>query len=251
MLILIIAALLPAIILLGYIRFKDKSQPEPSKWIAKGFLFGAISTMVSTLIVIPIGVLGFYSADEATTLSEAISTAFFGAAIPEEAAKLLMLWLLLRKNPFFDERIDGIVYAVCVGMGFASVENILYLASSEDWLTVGIMRALISVPGHFMFAVAMGYYYSKGYWGHSRRDMAFAFLVPMALHGVFDAILMVSDVTTSGVATVLMFCFFWFFIKVRKGASNKINDLLAQDSVYQNFFWKEDDVFSSDEADEQ
>lgn len=250
MLLLVISALLPAMILLGYIRFKDKSQPEPAKWIARGFVYGAISTFVSTLVVIPIGVMGFYTATEATTLSEAVRTAFFGAAIPEEAAKLLMLWLLLRKNPFFDERIDGIVYAVCIGMGFASVENIMYLASSENWLTVGIMRALVSVPGHFMFAVAMGYYYSRGYWGNSRMYMCMAFIAPMLIHGIFDAILMVSDVTTSGIATVLMFCFFWFFFKIRRGASDKISDLLAEDQGYRSLFYCPDDMDSPD-ADEQ
>ena len=53
-----------------------------------------------------------------STFVEAVGDAFLLAAIPEEVAKLFMLWLLLRKNPFFDEHFDGIVYAVCVGLGF-------------------------------------------------------------------------------------------------------------------------------------
>ena len=57
------------------------------------------------------------------SFAEAVGDAFFLAAIPEEVAKLFMLWLLLRKNPFFDEHFDGIVYAVCVGLGFAGFEN--------------------------------------------------------------------------------------------------------------------------------
>jgi len=162
----LIAAVLPAIILLIYIYNKDKVQPEPTKWLVKGFLFGVISAFASTLISSPLGWLGFYTTGEAATFREAVSVAFFGAAIPEEAAKLLMLWLLLRKNPYFDEKIDGVVYAACVGMGFAAIENVMYLSTYySTWVTVGLTRALISVPGHFMFAIAMGYYYSLGYWG--------------------------------------------------------------------------------------
>lgn len=57
----------------------------------------------------------------------AIRLSFFGAAILEESAKLFMLWLLLRKNKYFGERVDGIVYAVCVSLGFAALENVMYL----------------------------------------------------------------------------------------------------------------------------
>ena len=249
---LLFAALLPAVVLLTYIRFKDREHPEPPRWIAKGFLYGVISASLSTLISSPLGWLGFYSAGEACSVGEAVRTAFFGAAIPEEAAKLFMLWLLLRKNPYFDEKIDGVVYATCVGMGFASIENVMYLASSYGaWLQVGLMRALISVPGHFMFAVAMGYWYSLGYWGHSKRDMALAFIVPMLLHGVFDAILMMSGVVTSGIATLLFFAFFYFFFKMRRRASDSIADLLADDEVYSGLFVSRTPSEPSDNIDEQ
>ena len=91
----------------------------------------------------------------------AIADAFINAAIPEEAAKLLMLWLVLRRNRHFDEYFDGVVYAVCVGMGFAGLENIFYLIDEEDMMAVGIARGVFSIPAHFMFAVAMGYYYQR------------------------------------------------------------------------------------------
>jgi len=247
---LIFAALLPAAVLLIYIYRKDKAQPEPTKWLIKGFCFGVISAFASTLISTPLNTMGFYSA-EPDTLWGAVREAFFGAAIPEEAAKLLMLWLLLRVNPYFDEKVDGIVYAACIGMGFASIENVMYLMMNfNNWLGVGILRALISVPGHFMFAVTMGYYYSLGYWNmdgaskgglfgkfgrrsHGKRNwgyIALAFLAPMLLHGIFDALLMMSNLVTTGIAAALFFCFSFFFLKMRRAASRKISRLLAADA---------------------
>lgn len=228
----ILAAVLPAFVLLKYIYRKDSIRPEPTKWLLKGFFYGVLSTVVSTFISSPLGFLGFYTNDF-TSVGGALSTAFFGAAIPEEAAKLFMLWLLLRKNPYFDEKLDGVVYAACIGMGFASLENIMYLFSNyNQWVSVGIMRALISVPGHFMFAVIMGYYYSIGYWGHSKKHMCLAFLYPMLLHGIFDSLLMMSGVTTHLVSTLLFFAFIYFFMKMRKKASTKISELMKDDEVY-------------------
>ena len=100
--------------------------------------------------------------DQPATWIGALWNAFVGAAMPEEATKLLMLWLLLRRNKYFDERFDGIVYACCIGMGFAGTENVLYLFGNiENWQSVAVSRAIFAVPGHFMFAVAMGYFYSN------------------------------------------------------------------------------------------
>jgi len=235
-LLIILAALLPAFVLLKYIYRKDSIKPEPTKWLLKGFFYGILSTIVSTFISSPLGFLGFYT-NEFTSVGGALSTAFFGAAIPEEAAKLFMLWLLLRKNPYFDEKLDGVVYAACVGMGFASLENIMYLFSAyNEWVQVGIMRALISVPGHFMFAVIMGYYYSLGYWGHSKKHMVLAFVYPMLLHGIFDFLLMASGVTTHLISTLVMFAFIYFFFKMRKRASEKIAELLKAEETYVSLY---------------
>ena len=85
---------------------------------------------------------------------------------------LLKNWnVVVRKNKYFDERIDGIVYAVAISMGFAAFENVLYLVDNyEEWLSVGLSRAVLSVPGHYAFAVLMGYYYSKVYFPLSKKS---------------------------------------------------------------------------------
>ena len=142
--VILLTALLPIVILIYYIYHKDKKSPEPTGQLVKAFLFGVLSVPLSFCMSIPLRQIGAYPA-EATTISESISTAFFGAAIPEEIAKLFMLWLFLRKNRYFDEKMDGIVYAVCVSLGFAALENIMYLFSNvETFLSVGIAFAYCS-----------------------------------------------------------------------------------------------------------
>lgn len=107
----LLIALLPIAILVYYVYHKDKKSPEPTGQLAKAFLWGILSVPLSLCISIPLGLIGVYSV-EATSILGSVSTAFFGAAIPEEMAKFIILWLLLRKNPNFDEKMDGIVYVV-------------------------------------------------------------------------------------------------------------------------------------------
>ena len=70
----------------------------------------------------------------------------------------MLLWYAYRKKEF-DEPFDGIVYAVMVGMGFATVENISYV--SQYGLMTGIMRLFMAVPAHASFAIIMGYFMGK------------------------------------------------------------------------------------------
>lgn len=224
---LIIAALAPVAVLLWQILRRDAANPEPPRMLAKAFLYGMISTAV-TLVLLPFTeALGDLIVLNDTALSVAFKQAFFSAALPEEGAKLLMLWLLLRNNPYFDERFDGIVYAVCVGMGFAAVENVLYLFNNYDsWLSVGIVRALFAVPGHFFDAVIMGYYYSHYHFGTRRNPATKALILaaPVVAHGIYDGILFSYDID-DGVAVVALILFLIFFNRLKKTGRRLIDEL--------------------------
>lgn len=227
----IIAALLPAFLLIYYINRKDNLQPEPKWQLLKGFLYG-IGTCVLIITLFLLLGIGDDSGEMPKTFFKAIGNAFLGAAIPEELAKLLMLWLLVRKNKHFNEHMDGIVYTVCIGMGFAGMENILYLFGNIDnWASVGVARALISVPGHFFFAVAMGYFYSLAIFGPvetHRINLSLMIVVPILMHGIFDSILFLINVEPV-LSLLLTIAFFVFFNKIRKFASGRIAFLLAKD----------------------
>jgi len=200
-------AVLPALILIYYTYQQDKLQREPVKNIVKAFFYGWLSVFASLLISMPLMWMGAFP-QEITSFWGAVRTAFLGAAIPEETAKLFCLWLFLRKCRDFDERMDGIVYAVCVGMGFAAFENIEYLfAAGSDWITTGIGRSLTAIPGHFGFAVIMGYYYSLNWFDKYRAPGAGIkmWLYPVLAHGIYDTIAMQSAVTPemSGIFSAL------------------------------------------------
>ena len=228
--IILVTALLPIIVLGYYIYHKDKKSPEPTGQLVKAFLFGILSVPVSLCISIPLGIIGLYPV-EATSILGSISTAFFGAAIPEEIAKFFMLWLLLRKNRYFDEKMDGIIYAICVSLGFAALENIMYLFSNaETYLSIGIARAIFAVPGHFCFGILMGYYYSlaKFYPKTPKKNITLILIAPILVHGVYDSILFIINVTPA-ISGILLIVFLVFCHKMWKYGSNRIQEHLKRD----------------------
>lgn len=210
------AAVVPALLLLYFVYSKD-FYPEPKRLVFKGFGFGALAVFASLFISVPIQAAGLFTQNPGT-LSEAVGLSFMGAAIPEESAKLFMLWLLLRNCPEFDERYDGLVYAAAVGLGFAAVENLMYVVSSgAGWFSVSVTRALFAVPGHFSFAIVMGYFYSRAHFGQSRMtklEWIKAWLFPVLLHGAYDTLAISSGLGAgwSGLMSLglLAFCFFLF-----------------------------------------
>ena len=219
-----LAAILPAVLLWLYIWKKDQ-QPEPTSELVKAVLWGGGACLVAALLEAAIETAIFGLDGTPSNIVETTLVAFFSAAIPEESLKLLVLWLVLRKNPYFDEHYDGIVYAVSVGLGFAGLENIMYVMGEEAWVTVAISRALLAVPGHYAFAIIMGYYYSIYHFvDHSPKVGACILLVPIILHGIYDALAM-SGLVDPVVGVISFFLLIYFCIKVHKFARTK---MLAQ-----------------------
>ena len=221
--IILAAAIVPGILLLYYVYSKD-FNPEPKRMIYKGFFYGCLSVLASTLISGPLLKLGFF-VDHPSTFAEALQTSFFGPAIPEESAKLLMLWLLLRHSPEFDERYDGMVYAAAVGLGFACLENLMYVISAgAGWFQVSVTRAIFAVPGHFAFAIVMGYYFSLNHFDShktSEFDRIKVWLFPVLLHGIYDTLAFTAELSPaySGLITILLI---WFCYRLFKSTRERI-----------------------------
>ena len=228
------AALLPAIVLMIIMLIRDKERPEPPRMLFKGVLFGVLSVFVSFTMSGPLSALTGLL-DNYSTFWGAMWNAFALAAIPEECAKLFCLWLLLRKNPYFDEHLDGIVYAVCVGLGFAAVENIMYVYEAGDnWAVTALVRGVLSVPAHFFFAVLMGYYYSLVHFGHHpRRNAVWVLFAPILAHGIFDTIAMTEEVS-EGMEGLLGIALLLFCNELRKLCKRHIIDLKAADEDHYN-----------------
>lgn len=181
----IIAAIAPAIILTIIIIRKDR-QREPLKWLLAAVGLGAL--VAPAVILLCEFMLPDISAD---TFAGAFFASFVDAAIPEEGLKFAALCLLASRCRHFDEMFDGIVYAVCIGMGFALVENILYVTgANSQWIMVGISRALLSVPMHCVFAIIMGSFFALGWFDRRNRKvyMSAALLLPVIVHGLYDTL---------------------------------------------------------------
>lgn len=171
-----------------------------------------------------------FNGEEPTTIIGTTLNAFLCAAVPEETLKLIALWLVLRRSPYFDEHFDGIVYAVCVSLGFAAVENVGYVLNHEEaWVSVAVTRALMAIPGHYAFAVFMGYYYSMYHF--VRRDTTTAIsilLVPVLAHGIYDSLAMSSMVNP--LIGGLGFVFLIFFcIKMQRVAYDRLTQMIDRD----------------------
>lgn len=224
------AALVPVFFLFRYVNKKDSARPEPRIQVVLAFVLGVMSAFLAFMLSWFLGEFEFYS-DSVVSMFDAFRVSLFGAALPEEVAKFFFFWLLVRKNKYFDERMDGIVYASCVSLGFAAIENVLYLMNNYDsWVSVGIARALFSVPGHLYFGVFMGYYYSLVHFSNnpSRFNVAMVLVAPIFAHTVFDTILfsMNENVVLS---IVLVISFFILCVLMRKRALDKMKTLLEDD----------------------
>lgn len=227
--ILLAAALLPAILLWLYIWKKD-TQKEPTSWLVKAVLCGVAICIPVAILETGLGSLLLGVNGNPSNLLGTTIFSFFVAALPEESFKLLVLWFVLRKNPFFDEHFDGIVYAVCVGLGFAAIENVFYLFSHDDWMSVAIIRSLLAVPGHYAFAILMGYYYSVYHFvDHSPKVAVCILFVPVLAHGVYDSLALSGSVDAS-IGSIGFFALIFFCVKMHKFARTKMMAQIDRDN---------------------
>ncbi|NLK21669.1 MAG: PrsW family intramembrane metalloprotease [Epulopiscium sp.] len=174
----------PVIIASVYIYIRDKYEKEPIKLLILGILFGLI---IAAPIMEVEAFLSMFTPGTGGVL-EAAYTSFVVASGTEEVFKFIVLYFLIWKNENFNEKFDGIVYAVFISLGFAGIENILYVFNPHlGGYQTAIARAVFSVPGHALFGVAMGYYYSIAKF--EKHTLLKSFFVPWLLHGIYDFIL--------------------------------------------------------------
>lgn len=185
--VILLASLAPVFIILFYIYFRDKYEKEPLGLLFKALLAGMVT-------VVPILFVERFLMNIMPSMGkvpEALYHAFILAGTTEELFKFLALYLLVWKSPSFNEKFDGIVYAVFVSLGFAAIENVMYVVQSG--YQTALVRALTAVPAHALFGITMGYYLGIARMYEELRGayLRKAILVPILLHGLYDFILMV------------------------------------------------------------
>lgn len=183
--------LAPTIIILFYIYIRDKYEKEPINLLLTGVLFGVIITV--PIVNTENFITGFMP--NVGIVMEAFFISFLVASLVEEGFKYIVLYFLTWKNTNFNEKFDGIVYSVFISLGFAGVENILYVINPDlGGIKTAISRAIFSVPGHAFFGVSMGFYFSLSKFEPAKRKkyIMLAYIVPFLLHGIYDFILLSS-----------------------------------------------------------
>ena len=225
---LLFISLLPVIVIAIFIYNKDRNK-EPGGLLLKLFLEGIGAAFVAIALESLWGEVQaslFSSAD--TSIWPLLVKVFIGIALMEEISKWIMAYFGSYNHREFDEIYDMLLYCTFVSLGFAAFENIIYVFSGGVW--VGIIRAVLSVPGHAFFGVMMGYYLGKAKYEELRlntagkkKNLALSIIVPTILHGIYDYCLMIDK-------SIYLLVFLVFIIFMYRKALSTINKI-AKDNA--------------------
>ena len=194
--VLFIVAALPALLLLGFIYYRDRKEKPPVKLMILLLATGAATTVPAAIVEF-IG-QAFVMGDSDDLGLRLLIFCFFVIAVAEELGKYLVTICITWKSKEMQHSYDGVIYAVCSSLGFAILENVLYVY--QGGLLTGIMRAFTAIPLHCTVGVVMGALYAKareeayaGDRGGMIGYMAWAYLVPVCIHGAYDYAIMAAS----------------------------------------------------------
>ncbi|HEV8388611.1 MAG TPA: PrsW family glutamic-type intramembrane protease [Dongiaceae bacterium] len=180
-------ALFPAAVLTAFLVSHYRKRMGP-RLIVRTLALGVISG----LLVLAAGpIIRWATGFAAPGVESALASAFIGAAGPEEFAKFLLLYFVVQEHKDCDSGGDLFCAAMLIGLGFAGLENSLYLLHSPDWLGLGTMRGVLSIPAHMVFGGVMGLFAARAYRGQTPAlNWALALILPLLGHGFYDFPLM-------------------------------------------------------------
>ena len=231
--ILVAIAILPIILICLFVYSKDRDK-EPIKLLIKLFFLGIVSCFIVLFISLAEEFIPFLAKDtNEMGLIEVIVYSFINVTLVEEFFKWIMVYNFGYKSKHFDQLYDIVVYAVFVSLGFAFLENLFYVLP-EGTVKVGIIRALLAVPGHACDAIFMGYYLSIARLYKyknpqiAKRNIYLSIIVPTILHGIYDFCLFAS-------IPALLIIFFVFITVLYVFSLNKLNTI-SKELIRDNFF---------------
>ena len=212
-------AVIPGILIIIYVYRKDKVEKEPAGLIVRLLALGAVSCIVAGFA--ESFASAFLPSFPAGTLEYALVNSFALAAFWEELLKYLALRIGSWRSPHFNYRFDGVVYGVSSAVGFAIVENVMYVY--EYGYQTALVRAFTAVPLHAFCGVAMGVFYAMAKKESIQgRSSGFgytllALIVPMMIHGVYDTMaFMRTEASTIGLLAFIVIMYIVAIVTIRK-----------------------------------
>lgn len=187
---LVLAAVMPAMVLLLHFYRRDLNR-EPGAVVLKTFILGALTTIAVLIVALP---MVFLMPLPQSPVVAGLIMAFCWAAIPEEFFKFLVVRFYAARHDHFDEPMDGVVYGVTASLGFAVMENVMYVLQG-GWV-IAVTRALTAVPAHAFFGAFMGYFVGRSVCGKKGGSLV-GLLVATLLHGLYDWPLLASALMIS------------------------------------------------------
>ena len=225
--IILVITALPTFLIARYIYKKDKN-PECPKLLTKLFLGGFLSVLIT--LIISLVVLPFIPFIDMSVLRaeypnpfRLFLSVFFGNALVEEFSKWIIIMLIAYKHKSFTHKFDAIVYAIFVHLGFAFLEDLLYVFTAEAALQVSIARGLTAVPGHATFGLVMGFYLAFAKLAKVNNDkpkerlnLMLSILIPTIIHTAYNFCIFIGNVFFIILFILLVIgLYIYFFKKVK------------------------------------
>jgi RsiW-degrading membrane proteinase PrsW (M82 family) len=148
----------PAIFWIFYFYYKDRFRPEPIIYLGLTYIFGILTAFACARFYTILPLIGLPDDPSFMMGSYRIQFLFYSigvTGIVEEFFKFLPFLVIIATFKCFDEKIDGIVYASVIALGFASYENMGYLVYMSGFELFG--RAITSPLTHTIFSSIWGY----------------------------------------------------------------------------------------------
>lgn len=224
MFILLSAAGAPGLALLSYFYLRNQMSTEPRKTLFQSFIYGA-------LITFPIMFIQHVLQAEGTFSNSFIRDVLFSSGL-EEFFKWLVIFVVIFKHIEFDDPYDGILYGASVSLGFATVENVLYLLSFG--INTAFIRAVLPVSSHALFGVVMGYYYGKSKFAKNDKEIEYLLLslfAPILLHLIYNSILTFKGYWVYLIAPFMLFLWWFALRKVKLAHQHLVQHLFEQNKI--------------------
>ncbi|MFC7140208.1 PrsW family intramembrane metalloprotease [Halosimplex aquaticum] len=227
----VLLSAVPAFALAVYVWYADVTTSEPLELLVGTFVLGVLFASFAG-IVNGIADWGLQSLGlTAGLVGFVFQILFFYVVVGpiEETVKLLAVWLYPYRKPEFDAVVDGAVYGAMAGLGFATIENAIYISGQTQGIAdplnliaagtgISAVRALAG-PGHVIYSAFAGYYLGLAKFNRENAGpiVVKGLLIAALIHATYNSLSSVVPAVVSNATGIPWILVFFGFIIVYDG----------------------------------